>query len=57
MFNWLLGKYIAYAVNDPKKYPKEPFMQSEGKSKELKPMTAQQMQEFAKNFSNKFNTK
>ena len=24
--NYNLGKYIAYAVNDPKKYPKKPFL-------------------------------
>ena len=23
--NYTLGSYISYAVNDPKKYPKEPF--------------------------------
>ena len=26
MNNFNLGKYIAYAVNDPKKYPKKPFL-------------------------------
>lgn len=26
--NWLLGKYICYAYNDPKHYPKEPFTNS-----------------------------
>lgn len=25
--NFLLGKYIAYACNDPKKYPNKPFLQ------------------------------
>lgn len=24
--NYLLGKYVALAVNNPKKYPKEPFL-------------------------------
>lgn len=24
--NYNLGKYIAYAVNDPKKYPRKPFL-------------------------------
>lgn len=23
--NWSLGQYIAFAFNDPKKYPKKPF--------------------------------
>lgn len=23
--NYMLGKYVAYAFNDPKKYPDEPF--------------------------------
>lgn len=27
--NYNLGKYIAYAVNDPKKYPRVPFLQEE----------------------------
>jgi predicted ribosome quality control (RQC) complex YloA/Tae2 family protein len=27
--NHLLGRYIAYAVNDPKKYPKYPFLKKE----------------------------
>ncbi len=26
LFNHMLGKYISYAVNDPKKYPKKPFL-------------------------------
>lgn len=30
--NYLLGKYIAYAVNDPKKYPRKPFLQKETQS-------------------------
>lgn len=24
--NWLLGKYIAYSFNEPRKYPKKPFL-------------------------------
>lgn len=25
--NYLLGRYMIYAYNDPKKYPKKPFLQ------------------------------
>ena len=39
--NFNLGKYIAYAVNDPKKYPKKPFLW-EGEEKK-KDMTGEQM--------------
>ena len=28
-FNYMLGKYIAYAFNDPKKYPKVPFLEEQ----------------------------
>ncbi len=28
MLNHILGKYIAFAYNDPKKYPEEPFTSS-----------------------------
>ena len=33
MNNFNLGKYIAYAVNDPKKYPKKPFLAKEEANK------------------------
>ena len=39
--NHILGKYIAYAFNDPKHYPKEPFTE---KNTELKPMTDEDME-------------
>ena len=26
MLNWLLGKYIAYSFNEPRKYPTKPFL-------------------------------
>ena len=26
MLNYVLGKYIAFSSNDPKKYPKQPFL-------------------------------
>jgi len=29
MLNYMLGKYIAFAFNDPKKYPNKPFLESE----------------------------
>lgn len=29
MFNHLLGVYIGYAINNPKKYPKNPFFEKE----------------------------
>jgi hypothetical protein len=39
--NYNLGRYIAYAVNDPKKYPRRPFSE---KIEEMKPMTAEEME-------------
>ena len=36
MMNHILGRYVAYAVNNPKKYPKEPLLlASEGKPQEI----------------------
>ena len=32
--NFLLGKYVAYAFNDPKKYPKKPFLDKIGDEKD-----------------------
>ncbi len=50
--NHLLGKYIAYAVNDPKKYPKKPFTQGTN----IKPkMTPEEMERFAKEYTRRFN--
>ncbi len=43
--NHILGKYIAYAFNDPKHYPKEPFTE---KNTELKPMTDEDMERQAR---------
>lgn len=43
--NYILGKYVAYAVNDPKHYPKQPFTQ---KSTDLKPMTDEEMEKQAR---------
>lgn len=33
IFNHMLGQYIGWAVNDPKNYPKKPFMEKEEKVK------------------------
>jgi hypothetical protein len=57
--NHLLGKYIAYAFNDPKKYPKEPFLYKEAAQNDKinKQMTGEQMKDFAKRFTAKFNKK
>ncbi len=44
-FNYLLGKYIAYAFNDPKHYPSKPFMSNDT---ELKPMTDEEMEKQAR---------
>lgn len=43
--NYILGKYIAYAVNDPKHYPNKPFTE---KNTELKPMTDEEMEKQAR---------
>lgn len=39
--NYILGKYISWAVNDPRHYPNKPFSE---KNTELKPMTDEQME-------------
>lgn len=41
MFNYVLGKYIAWAVNDPKHYPTKPYTD---KDTDLKPMTDEEME-------------
>jgi hypothetical protein len=43
--NFILGKYIAYAVNDPKHYPNKPFSE---KDTELKPMGDEEMEKQAR---------
>lgn len=45
MFNYILGKYVAYAVNDPKHYPNKPFTQ---KDTDLKPMSDEEMEKQAR---------
>ena len=44
-FNYMLGKYIAYAYNDPKKYPSKPFLENDT---DLKPMTDEEMEKQAR---------
>ena len=39
--NYLLGKYVAYGVNDPNHYPSKPFTE---KDTDLKPMTDEEME-------------
>ena len=43
--NYVLGKYIVFAVNDPKHYPSKPFTE---KDTELKPMTDEEMERQAR---------
>ena len=45
MFNFMLGKYVAYAFNDPKHYPTKPFAE---KNTDLKPMTDEEMERQAR---------
>ena len=43
--NYVLGKYIGFAVNDPKHYPSKPFCE---KDTELKPMPDDEMEKQAR---------
>lgn len=45
--NFYLGKYVGFAVNDPKKYPRVPFTHEE------KEQTAEDMQAMARSITNK----
>ena len=45
VMNYILGKYIAFAVNDPKRYPNKPFTE---KDTELKPMSDEEMEKQAR---------
>ena len=45
LFNFMLGKYIAVAFNDPKKYPSKPFLENDT---DLKPMTDEEMEKQAR---------
>jgi len=44
--NYLLGHYIAYSFNNPKKYPKKPFLNKKTKSN----MTDEEMEREAMKF-------
>ena len=41
LLNFILGKYVAYAFNDPKRYPSKPFTEN---NTDLKPMTDEEME-------------
>lgn len=43
--NYVLGKYVAFAMHDPKKYPRKPFL---WKEEERKVMTPEEMEEVMK---------
>lgn len=43
--NYILGKYVAYGVNDPKRYPSKPFTEQ---NTELKPMSDEEMEKQAR---------
>lgn len=45
ILNYMLGKYIGWAVNDPKHYPNKPFTE---KDTEQKPMTDEEMERQAR---------
>ena len=45
MCNYILGKYIGWAINDPKHYPSKPFTE---KDTDLKPMTDEEMERQAR---------
>lgn len=51
--NFNLGKYIAYAVNDPKKYPRKPFLEDKLNKMEMdevvgREMSVEEMEEMMK---------
>lgn len=46
MLNWILGKYIGFAFNDPKKYPNKPFLDNSTPIK--KEMTDKEMEEMGR---------
>ena len=45
LFNFMLGKYVAYAFNDPKHYPSKPFTEQ---NTDLEPMTDEEMERQAR---------
>lgn len=44
MLNWVLGKYIAYSFNEPKKYPKKPMLGTSANTT----MSVEEMEDIAK---------
>lgn len=46
--NFMLGKYIAIGVNDPKKYPRKPFLEKEEVKVENRVMTGSEMERIIK---------
>lgn len=53
--NWMLGKYVAYGVNAPKKYPSEPFLRPREAALSAPEMTDDEMQAWAKRFAERMN--
>ena len=47
-FNYMLGQYIAFAFNDPKKYPKKPFLEEVQQEQKDDEMSADEMEKMAK---------
>ena len=45
LFNFMLGKYVAFAFNDPKHYPSKPFTE---KTTQLEQMTDEEMEKQAR---------
>lgn len=45
LFNYMLGKYVAFAFNSPKDYPSKPFTEQDT---DLKPMTDEEMEKQAR---------
>ena len=43
--NYILGKYVAFGVNDPRHYPSKPFSD---KDTDLEPMTDEEMEKQAR---------
>lgn len=42
--NYVLGKYIAYAFHEPKKYPKKPLLVKQERINESSVMTDEEME-------------
>jgi hypothetical protein len=47
--NHMFGKYISFAVNNPKRYPRKPFLEKQRKVE----MTGDAMERFARRFTMK----